>query len=36
VPQIAEGSAIAAHLQAWRAGLPPSPALPFAPSGKRP
>ena len=30
VPQIAEGSEIEAHLQAWRAGLPPTHALVFS------
>jgi hypothetical protein len=35
VPQMAEGSAIATHLQAWRAGLSPGPALPFHPAAAK-
>lgn len=35
VPQMAEGSDIATHLQAWRANLKASPALVFRPAAKR-
>lgn len=34
VPQMAEGSEIGAHLQSWRAGLSPGPALAFHPAVK--
>jgi len=34
VPQMAEGSAIAAHLQAWRKDLTPGAALAFHPAAK--
>jgi hypothetical protein len=34
VPQMAEGSEVAAHLQRWSAGLNPGPALAFHPAAK--